>query len=193
MTQIFITDCTLLVDKQQIQTLLPLLDDTRQRKINTLTSVKKQAQVAAAGLLLVHRFGCDAVYDYTESGKPYLLNDSHQFCISHSERWVVLAVSEHNIGVDIQIITPIRPKVLSRCFTSQEQAYVSGDALRFTELWTAKEAYGKYTGRGITPPFPPSAPPAEILQTTQSYENAVITLVGDDTAEIIPIIIKDLL
>ena len=75
-----------------------------------------------------------------EKGKPYL--DKDYISISHSGEYVVVAISEKEIGVDIQKIE-YREKVVS-LFSEEVK-----DAHMFTRLWALKESYGKYLGIGL--------------------------------------------
>lgn len=104
----------------------------------------------------------------TAAGKPYFADLPIRFSLSHSEEKVILAVSDREIGADIERIRPLSLGVAKRFFTPAEQAYVFGkvpterdfslpkseqdDALlrRFYEVWTKKEAYGKWQGSGIS-------------------------------------------
>jgi len=65
--------------------------------------------------------------------------------LSHSGHLVICAVSEQEIGADIQIRRPFSAGVQQRFFTEQEREHM--DMLR---LWTLKESYGKLTGEGIS-------------------------------------------
>ena len=193
MTTIYLTDCNWLADNLALACTEPHLDEQRRSRIRRLRSPLKKAQCAAAGLLLKHCFGDNTVYCYGPYGKPYLENGNSYFSIAHSNNLVILAVSDTEIGADIQVISPIRPSVLRRCFTDAEQDYIGTDATRFTELWVQKEAYAKHTGRGLTAPY--STPPTGtgLSRYTCHYQDACIAVFGDDTAQIIPINGKDLL
>ena len=85
------------------------------------------------------------------------------FNLSHSGDFVLCAVSESLIGVDIEQIMPFRGGLVKRYFTDTESAFIWGDTLptaetvhdpeicaRFYRVWTAKEAYTKMTGTGIS-------------------------------------------
>ena len=99
-------------------------------------------------------------------GKPYFgdpVLEGIFFSRSHSKSHEVLCFSEGEIGVDCED-TAARPgidkrykSIAGRCFTNDEQEYVlsgDGDPVgRFFEIWTAKEAYMKYTGNGFTEGF----------------------------------------
>ena len=121
----------------------------------------------------------------TENGKPYIeISDIH-FNISHCEDWVVCAIHNKPIGIDIEKIRPINLKIAKRFFTADEQNYVfsgipkeedfdktaDSDMLkRFFEVWTGKEAYLKYKGTGIT----------DNLNALYVNENNLITEYFDD-------------
>ena len=84
-----------------------------------------------------------------EFGKPCFKNSDLHFNISHSHDAVVCSVSEKPIGVDIEIITEIRPKILDKYFTLSEKQQIS-TPVDFYKLWTLKEAYGKLRGIGVS-------------------------------------------
>ena len=191
MTQVYIADCTSYQSEQVIARVLPILDTHRQEKIHSLQTIQKKAQSAVAGLLLAYVFSQDATYQYADKGKPYLTDNRAYFSLSHSDKWVALAVSDAEIGFDLQAISPIRPAVLRRCFTPEEQAWVEDDAVRFTQLWAQKEAYGKYTGHGLTIPFSSIFHDDSILHCEGQWEMTCYALYGDDQVNITQI--KDLL
>lgn len=83
----------------------------------------------------------------TPRGKPYL--DGVPFCfnLSHSGDYVVCALSDAPVGVDIEKIVPISLKVMRRFFSPSILSPI--EQMR---LWTRYESYGKMTGTGI--PYP---------------------------------------
>lgn len=82
-------------------------------------------------------------------GKPYFRDLPIKFSVSHSGDRIVLAVSDKEIGADIQRVNPRAVRVAERFFTESENAYVGGDTQRFFEIWTKKEAYAKWHGEGL--------------------------------------------
>ncbi len=51
-------------------------------------------------------------FDYTEQGKPYILDYTNMhFNVSYSEEYVVCAVSDKPVGIDIQKISEYNPAV----------------------------------------------------------------------------------
>ncbi len=84
------------------------------------------------------------------NGKPELTTGEMAFNISHSGNRVMCAIHPTPIGADIEQIGGYRDRVARRVCTPEEYAYIAGDATRFLEVWTRKEAYAKFTGRGLS-------------------------------------------
>ena len=96
-------------------------------------------------------------FSTNEYGKPFLINDPHiHFNISHAGNCVAFAIADVPVGIDIEIIKPIDLKIAERFFTPDEIEYIlSGDQIqRFYEVWTKKESYIKYDGKGLRTPLP---------------------------------------
>jgi len=93
---------------------------------------------------------------YGSSGKPYFKEYPIYFNLSHSGEYVVCAVSDREIGVDIQEHKGgDTERIAKRYFSGGEiralDTCEEGQRTKlFFDLWAAKEAYGKYTGGGIT-------------------------------------------
>ncbi|MBR4305608.1 MAG: 4'-phosphopantetheinyl transferase superfamily protein [Ruminiclostridium sp.] len=86
-------------------------------------------------------------------GKPYIENAPYSFNISHCDGLVVCALSKNRVGVDVEVIRRILPRVMKRCYCDNEIAYVNSSSdkdMAFTRLWTLKESYVKYTGDGVS-------------------------------------------
>ena len=92
-------------------------------------------------------------FEYGKYGKPYLKNAALQFSLSYTHRAYIIALSDDEIGADIERLRTAKPHVASRCFTDAENSYLYQNMelfdQRFYELWTQKEAYLKYTGEGF--------------------------------------------
>lgn len=100
-------------------------------------------------------------YTYGAKGKPYLQTKENLsemfFNLSHSGDYVICAVSEREVGADIQKMQMQGTKRLANRFFSEEERKLLQSCDRsehrlelFYRLWTRKEAYGKLTGEGIT-------------------------------------------
>ncbi len=100
-------------------------------------------------------FGLTSALCHDEKGKPYFESDSCIFVsISHSGKFCVAALSDGEIGVDIEPMNGDEKRLLrlaDRYFTRDEYEYVLEDTRRrFYEVWCAKESYVKYTGKGLS-------------------------------------------
>ncbi len=97
----------------------------------------------------------DLKYRTGEQGKPYFTDDSLPFFnISHAGGMVVLAVSDTEVGIDIQDKRKNRETDMAeRFFSERESRAVNEDESRdiFYRLWSRKEALGKCTGEGVRP------------------------------------------
>jgi 4'-phosphopantetheinyl transferase len=99
-----------------------------------------------------------------KNGKPYLENGAAsplRFNLSHSGELAVVAVGEvSEIGVDVEQIHPMPDwqGIAKRSFHPAETKWVSAAntdlrAKAFFEVWTAKEAYIKASGFGLSHPL----------------------------------------
>jgi 4'-phosphopantetheinyl transferase len=115
---------------------------------------------------------------YGEHGKPYLTDNSMFFNISHSGEYVILAVSEHEVGADIERIRPYKQSVAARCFTPREREFLKDEGTdeAFYRVWTAKESIVKACGAGLSMPLnsfcvmPPDTSP-HIIDGREWYLN----------------------
>lgn len=156
--QIYVVDCTPWLADEKIKQALPYLDHNRRSRIRRLRVPLKRAQCAAAGLLLTKVLGKDGtapLLTYGANGKPYLADKPDTFfSITHSDKWVFLAVADCEIGIDAQMPRKVCPRLAARSTSPEELAWVKEDTEpHFTRLWTMKEAYLKYTGTGLTVPI----------------------------------------
>lgn len=99
---------------------------------------------------------------YTPKGKPYVKDSETVFLsVTTTGEVMVVAISDKPIGIDGEYLprmtAPQRRTdyavMAERFFTEDEAEYVrSGDdqALRFAKVWVRKEAYVKYTGKGLS-------------------------------------------
>lgn len=93
-----------------------------------------------------------------EYGKPYLVGvDNFYYNISHTRDAFIIGVSTDSIGVDIEKIREYEMGIATRFFTPPEVWYIKGEndetSKRFYEIWTKKEAYAKWEGKGLAIPL----------------------------------------
>lgn len=141
----------------------------RREKINKLKQTEDKIRSLGAELLLQYALEQDGISEYniahSEKGKPYLQDKSFclqkgqlpYFNLSHAGDYVVCAISNQEIGIDIERMRD-NIKVLNlakRFFSEEEQQKIldSPEEKRlevFTKIWTVKESCFKYTGEGLT-------------------------------------------
>ena len=95
----------------------------------------------------------DITIDTIEGGKPIIKGvDGVHISISHSGAYVLCAVGDKCVGVDIEKLREVNTGVLRKMFSPMEISFIeaSDDKDRaYTEIWTVKEAFGKYHGTGL--------------------------------------------
>ena len=93
---------------------------------------------------------------YNEFGKPSLSTLPIHFSLSHCKNAVACAISDYNIGIDVETIVPYNPDVARRICTAAELEMLEQSENKdaeFIKLWTIKEAISKYEGMGLSLPF----------------------------------------
>ena len=95
-------------------------------------------------------------YGYGPQGKPYLIDyPGIHFSLSHSGHMAVLALADEEVGIDVQESRGYNEKIVQR-FYHEEDIKKLENVLNPTEreklfyrIWTGKEGYIKYTGKGM--------------------------------------------
>lgn len=88
-------------------------------------------------------------------GKPYIKGNPVYFNLSHSGDFVACALSAKPVGIDIEVFrNSINTSLVNRICTENEIKYILSEdkinIIRFFSVWTAKEAYLKCTGEGLS-------------------------------------------
>jgi len=108
-------------------------------------------------------------FDRAKYGKPFIKKISRKdggridrvlhFSLSHSGDMLICAVARYNIGADCQLTNikdiNICKKIAARFYSPQELLLLDGLTElnyidKFFEIWAKKEAYVKYTGKGLS-------------------------------------------
>lgn len=160
MVHVYFSDVSVLSSEQAYAQCYSALTPQRRQKADHLSSAKDRMLSVGAGCVLQYALLCEGVpdnaaTDVTQRGKPYLPQyPNMQFNLSHSERYVMCAVSAKGIGCDIQLIKPYDKRIAQRFFTAGERDYIesrSGEKeAAFAEIWTRKESLAKATGKGLS-------------------------------------------
>lgn len=150
----------------QIPQLQPLLStDEQHRAVRYVFAHHRHRYIVARGLLrlILSRYtgiaATDLEFNYAVNGKPSLVKSlSLRFNLSHSQDRAIYAVgSDRSLGVDLEFLRPVDHliSISRRYFSEAEVSWLEAEtenaqALMFFRLWTAKEAYLKATGVGIS-------------------------------------------
>lgn len=90
---------------------------------------------------------------YSEHGKPSIEGHPEiHFNISHCSEAVACVVSDHPVGVDVEMTGRYNDSLARYCMNDEEVSLINASESQqeaFTLLWTKKEAVAKCTGRGI--------------------------------------------
>jgi 4'-phosphopantetheinyl transferase len=98
-----------------------------------------------------------ARYTYGKHGKPYLRGyEELHFNISHCDGWVACVLADVPVGIDVERVGAVPPRVIPKILTEQERAYLSryqGQERKYADVfyrfWTLKESYLKWCGDGF--------------------------------------------
>ena len=122
------------------------LDGEKRQRIDRLRADKRLLSLCGDGLareMLAQTLGCTPAeirFTYSETGKP--LTDGAFFSVSHSGDLVACAVSNREIGLDLEKIRPV-PARLARALDCEEAAE------DFWRRWTRLEAALKCRGETL--------------------------------------------
>jgi 4'-phosphopantetheinyl transferase len=101
----------------------------------------------------------EIVFGRNRYGKPYL--EGHErihFNISHSGDWVVYAVDDQPVGIDVERVQSTEVEIAERFFSAEEYADLMAIPEEermsfFYDLWTLKESFVKAVGEGLHIPL----------------------------------------
>ncbi len=160
MYKIYVAAVEPLMEDAFYQKALSMVSKERQEKTEKMIQHPDKARSVAAGLLLHYavRENTDLHWDGSclvkEHGKPMLPKElGLYFNLSHSGEYVLCAVSDHEIGADIQRHEKYQERLAERFFHPEELAYLKEAKDRkqcFYDLWSLKESCIKCTGRGLS-------------------------------------------
>lgn len=111
--------------------------------------------------ILAKQFGVDPrslTFQHSEFGKPSLVSGNIRFNLSHAGDWIVCAIGNSEIGVDVEAVKQMDFQTVYRVFAEREIARLdkASPEIRsdlFYQLWTLKESYVKFLGLGMQYPF----------------------------------------
>ncbi len=153
------------INKEVIDKLLDLVDNEKKIKILKYKRTQDLQNSLFSYLLakyLIHvLYGLEfdnIKFKYNDFGKPLIdSNEEIYFNISHCDNYIVCALDNKSIGIDIERIANIDLKIVDRFFTYEECKFINSSENykieRFYEIWTMKESYIKAIGMGLSMPL----------------------------------------
>jgi len=139
------------------------VSESRLKKANSFFFKRDAERCICSELLLLHviyqKFNqiIDLEIEYNPYGKPALKNiNNFKYNISHSGKWVVLATSNEEVGIDIEKKNLIDKKMSQYFLTEKEFIWLNKKYAnaklreKFVQFWTIKESYIKYLGTGFS-------------------------------------------
>ena len=83
-------------------------------------------------------------------GKPYLHGNLLYFNVSHSGKYLAIAISKYPAGIDIQEPKFIKDGMFRKVVQPEEDCLIGADRQKdFLRLWTLKESFVKAEGKGL--------------------------------------------
>lgn len=165
MTEVFALKIDTNMETVKFDTFLQFVSEEKYNKIKKLYRLADAYHTLFADILLKYvickKTGmeiADLKFTYNKYGKPFIKNEGVYFNASHSGDWVVCAISEYPVGVDVEEVKKADLTIAKRFFSENEYTYILGkeESKRlecFFELWTLKESYIKAVGKGLFIPL----------------------------------------
>ena len=102
-------------------------------------------------------------------GKPLIIGN-HNYCmsLSHSIDMISCALDVNNkLGIDIEKISFVPAELKDTIFHSNEYSNIYSQE-KFFPIWTAKEAFSKYTGNGLSEDF------SQLDTTSSTFQKHIV-------------------
>lgn len=155
-----------ITDFNQVKILMDNLSNERIIRIEKYHFEKDKIRSLMAEALLRYalqkQFGLEdeeIQFHYSEYGKPFLMCEKViHFNLSHSGEWVVCAIGDTSVGIDVEITTKTLLPSTYKCFSKREIQLFDvlpeeDQADLFYQIWTLKESFVKNNGKGLSYSF----------------------------------------
>ncbi|MDA2157984.1 4'-phosphopantetheinyl transferase family protein [Bacillus cereus group sp. Bc253] len=155
------------INDEKLKNLCLLINSEKRYKIKKLINKKDKIRTLTGEILIrtiiIQKLKISNKYikfNKNQYGKPYLKDyPNFNFNISHSGDYVLCAVDNKPIGIDVEEVKDIEYEDIAKSFfTEKEFDYIFNEDLnfqlnKFYELWTLKESYIKCCGQGLLMPL----------------------------------------
>lgn len=145
------------LEEKLFHKLLRRLSQERQQHILRFRHYDDRLRSLIGSLLIQMQLGiklkCEPMelkYQVNKFGKYELANHKLHFNISHAGQYVICAISDSPVGIDIEQKQYRDFSLFQSVWTEKEKKLFQIDSLEdFYFLWTAKESYVKWLGTGL--------------------------------------------
>lgn len=152
---------------KQLEFLMKEISHERRQIIERYVFEKNKIQSLIAERLLRYilytQYGMnqeEIEFEYSEYGKPFLKGPYNYICfnLSHSGDFVVCSIGTSNMGIDVERINKRDLSFVRRVLSGEEKEVweikdIDEKNRMICRIWTLKESYSKYIGKGLTIPF----------------------------------------
>src|SRR5665647_136562 len=151
------------MDDLTFRKLLTNLSDEEQERVKKYARPNDAKRVLLADILVRSVIASELKvsnkaieFNANKYGKPLLKgNCGIYFNVSHSGDWIVCAVDNEPIGIDIEKIIPVELEIATQFFSDEEYKMLMAKSPEdwqhfFFDLWTLKESYIKAVGKGLS-------------------------------------------
>ncbi len=152
------------IDENEFNDLLAMSSPSKREKITGFIKMSDRLRSLFSDLLARYIVSAqtglrnEAIqFIYNKYGKPYV--KGRQDCcfnVSYSGNWVVGALDNRPVGIDVEEMRDMDLDVSEYLFSFQERRDLkeSDDKLgQFFAIWTLKESFSKFVGTGASLPF----------------------------------------
>ena len=146
--------------------LLTCVDRKKQQRIKRFRHWQDAHRTLYADLLVRYLImrtlgveNSDIRFSVNAYNKPQFDHPSgHHFNVAHSGRWIVCAINDRPVGVDVEQINDVNLDISRRFFSEDEHSAIMQKEepyrrFLFYTLWTLKESYLKAMGKGLYQPL----------------------------------------
>ena len=150
------------VDDLDLSEAYKLLPECRKEKVDNFRFEKDKKLSAGAYLLLDKMLNeediANPAFKIDKYGKAYISNyENIYFNLSHSGKLVACAISDTEVGVDVEYNDPVIDlNIAKHYFYNSEYENImksENPSDEFFKYWVLKESYMKYTGLGFNLPL----------------------------------------
>lgn len=144
-------------DERVYENLYERASAERKRRADRYLRYEDKLRCVTADALLKAALGTDDFrIEKNAYGKPHVKDrKDFNYNLSHSGKYVVIAFGDSEVGVDVQqnLADTDMKMIAERFFSEEEREYIAACdrqmTERFYEIWTGKESYLKYLGKGL--------------------------------------------